>query len=157
MDLDESDRGHVSGSAGRGLKGRVVHFHVASQTNGASRLPSGDDPVGLLEGEADRLFDEDVFAGLKGGNGDLGLGIGVAQEYGVDIGGEQRTPVVGVTRNVKFFCHGLRQARRDVADHLDGKQVLERGEVGQVLDLGDGTAADDSDADRSFHKRCAVV
>ena len=110
-----------------------------------------------MQREADRLFDEDVFAGLKGGDGDLGLGVGVAQEYGVEIRGEQRAPVVGVVRHVKLFCHGLRQARRDVADHLDGKQVLERGEVGQVLDLGDGTAADDSDADRIFHKRFTTV
>ena len=30
VDLDEADRGHVCGSAGRGLKGRVVHLHVTS-------------------------------------------------------------------------------------------------------------------------------
>ena len=120
VDLDEADRGHVSGSVGRSLKGRVVHFHVTSQANSASRLSGGDDPVGLLEGEADRLFDEDVFVGLEGGDGDLGLGIGVAQEYGVEIGSEQRAPVVGVVRYVKLLlprsapssARGRRPSRR---------------------------------------------
>ena len=157
VDLHEADCGHVSGSAGSRLKGRVVHLHITGQANGASRLPSGNDPVGLLQREADRLFDKDVFASLKGGHGDFGFGIGVAQEHRVEIRGEQRAPVVGVVWHVKLLRHGLRQGRREVADHLDEKQVLERGEVGQVLDLGDGPAADDADADRIFHKRCTTV
>ena len=107
----------------------------------------GEDAVGLLQREAYGFFDKDVFAGLEGGDGNLGLGVGVAEDYRVEVIGEQFAPVAGVVRHVVFLSDDAGLARREIADHFDRIEVLKHGEIRQVLDLSDGTAADDADAD----------
>ena len=79
----------------------------------------------------------------------LGLGVAVAQQHGVDVGGQQVAVVGDVPRNVELRRDRLGEVRGDVADHRDLEQVLEQGEVGQVMDLRDGAAADDADPDGS--------
>ena len=85
-------------------------------------------PLAATEAEADRLsiktIDKDVFAGLKGGDGDLGLGIGVAHTERRSIGGEQRAPVVGMTRHVKLLRHGLRGEQRAPVVGMSGRRKI---------------------------------
>ena len=71
----------------------------------------------------------------------------MAQQHGVQVRGEQ-VPVVGDVARHAEPARGVRGgARRNVADAGHLELVRQRGEVGQVVDLGDGAAAHHADAD----------
>ena len=115
--------------------------------SGAARR--GDHGIGVGQGEADRFLDEQVLPRLQHREPGLGLGVAVAQQDGVDVGSQQLAVIGDVSRDMELRRDRLCEIGGDVANHGDLEQVLQQGEVGQVMDLGDGAAADDSDPDVS--------
>ena len=49
-------------------------------------------------------------------------------------------------RDVKFSGHDAAQGRRNIADQIHLKFVLQSCQIGQMVDLGDGAAADDAES-----------
>jgi hypothetical protein len=80
---------------GEAAVGGVVTFVVGDHQGDAGALGCLDHGVALGDGEAEWLFDQDVPAGLGGGDGDRGVAAGGQDEDGVERSGEQVAPVGG--------------------------------------------------------------
>ena len=106
-------------------KGRVVRLHVGSLPHGASLLHGRNHGVGFLQGRADRLFDQHVFAGGKSSDCRVALGIGMAEENRVDIRAQQVVEITDVTGDSKAFGDIGRLIGGQVADNGNGKFLVE--------------------------------
>ena len=127
----------------------VVPLHVSDLHDFACPVARRDDPVGVCEGDAEGLLDEDVQPGVDGGDHDLGMRRSRSRDqHGVDTAGRQQLAGVlvhgghGVARG-----HRLAHGAAGVGERRDLEAVGELQEVLQVLCLGDHSAPDNPDAD----------
>jgi hypothetical protein len=147
VDLDEAQVGHL-GRARLGVAvGRVVPLHVGDLQQDAGPVSRRDHRLGLGDGRAHRLLDQDVLASLDRGDARRGVRAGGADDHGVDVGADQLA-VVGeapLGRDAVRGADGFEQAGREVAQAGDREVAIELTQVRQVLYLGDRAAADQAD------------
>ena len=109
--LHETDSVHLPRRPLRQLEGGIVHLHVAGLGDRTSGTLGIDHGIDLRQRKTQRLFDEQVLAGLQDGDGGLGLGVGVTQQDRVQVR-RQQLPVVGeVARHVEA-ARGVRGGAR---------------------------------------------
>ena len=73
------------------------------------------------------------------------LGVGLAQQDGVEVVGQQVAQIREPGGHVVLLGGGARQRGGQVAEAGDLELLAQEGEVGQVLHLGHGAAAEDAD------------
>ena len=146
VDLGEAQlRPHGPDLALEQAEGGIVELHVRRLGHHPGVGGGPGHAVHVLGDEGHRLLDEQVAAGLQDGEGGAHLGVGLAQEDGVEIGGQQVAQVREPGGDAVLLGGGARQRRRQVAEAGDLELLAQEGEVGQVLHLGHGAAADDAD------------
>ena len=146
VDLDEADVVHLGDLRFCHFVCRFVQLHVARLGHRAGTLSGLGNRGELLARVADGLLDEDMLPGVKGGHGDLRLGVVVTHQDGVDIRIEHGAVVGKAVRHVEQPRGVVDGGRRHIADGGDLELLRQLGEEGQVLDLRDRAAPDDANA-----------
>ena len=121
----------------------------------AGAAARGEHGVGLGQVEAQRLLADDVLAGLGSGQGEGGVGVvGGGDDDHIDVGRADEFQRVGrAVGNVEPPGEGLRIRRRGRGD---GRELSARALQHTLrMDAGDELRADDANANRASHGRCA--
>ena len=145
--LNEADIGHGKHFVPGESVPRIVLLHVPHHQCLARCLGGPDDPVCFPYRVAHGLFDEYVLTRVQRGDGRVGLGVGEAEQHGVQVQ-RQEVLVAGDTvaiRHVVHLADEVDEFRGCVAEPGQFVAVTEFGDMGQMLDLGDRAAADHAD------------
>jgi hypothetical protein len=132
------ERRHERGEA---LVGGVVALHRADHQHDAGALGGGEHVAALGDAKGERLLHEHVLAALRRGDRDRRVAARGEDEDGVEVVGHEVLPAGERPRHAVALRQLPRQLRRDVAQRRDLVAVLELGEVGEMHDLRDETAA----------------